>query len=84
MSIDAVITDVEYEKDGTCRLDLGPRGTLNGSGGQKSLYVTNPKPNMDACVGTEIWGGSGSIMVGDTLWARRNSYTEIELVTARL
>lgn len=52
--------------------------------GQDTLTVVNP-PSLDpeilsGLVGTEIWGGSSEIMVGETKWANRIGYTKIELV----
>jgi hypothetical protein len=52
--------------------------------GQSVLTIVNP-PTVDPAVlagmlDTEIWGGSGDIMVGDRRWARRIGYTQIELV----
>jgi len=64
------------------RLKLVPRenGTV---AGQDVLTIINPptlNPNVLAgLIGTEIWGGSGDIMVGDKKWANRIGYTRIEL-----
>lgn len=65
------------------RLKLEPR-ELGGVAGQSVLTIVNP-PTVDpvwlaGMIGTEIWGGSGYIMVGDRKWARRIGYTCIELV----
>ena len=56
----------------------------DGVAGQNVLTIVNP-PTLDpdvlaGMIGTEIWGGSGDIMVGDTKWANRIGYTRIELV----
>ena len=55
-----------------------------GVAGQDVLTLVNP-PTLDpdylaGMIGTEIWGGSEYIMVGDTKWAKRIRYTRIELV----
>ena len=80
MSIDAVIDRVTRNADGTARLHLRPREP-GGRVGQPSLTVLNPPPNLEAAVGTEIWGGADAIMVGrETRWADRVGYTRIRLV----
>lgn len=66
------------------RLKLEPR-QYGGVAGQSVLTLLNP-PTVDpqvlaGLIGTEIWGGSGEIMVGNKLWARRVGYTSIELVS---
>lgn len=65
------------------RLQLSPR-EKGGLAGQRVLTITNP-PTLDpeklaGMVGTEIWGGAGEIMVGQTKWANRIGYTQIELI----
>jgi hypothetical protein len=65
------------------RLKLEPR-ERGGVAGQSVLTIVNP-PTVDPAalagmIDTEIWGGSGDIMVGDRKWARRIGYTQIELV----
>ena len=65
------------------RLEPRKSGTL---AGQSSLTIVNP-PSVDpkilaSMIGTEIWGGSGDIMVGQRRWAKRIGYTQIELVEA--
>ena len=65
------------------RLKLEPR-ERGGLAGQPVLTIVNP-PTLDphvlaGMIGTEIWGGSGDIMVGDRRWAKRIGYTRIELV----
>jgi hypothetical protein len=65
------------------RLKLEPR-KLGIPAGQSVLTILNP-PTVEPAVlagmiGTEIWGGSGYIMVGDRRWARRIGYTQIELI----
>jgi len=65
------------------RLKLEPR-ERGGLAGQSVLTIVNPPtvdPNVLAgMIGTEIWGGSVEIMVGDRRWAKRIGYTQIELV----
>jgi len=65
------------------RLKLEPREE-DGLAGQSVLTIVNP-PSLDietlhGLIGTEIWGNSSQIMVGDTLFANRIGYTRIELV----
>lgn len=65
------------------RLKLEPR-ERGGVAGQTVLTIVNP-PTVDPAalagmIDTEIWGGTGDIMVGDRKWARRIGYTQIELV----
>lgn len=81
MSIDAEITEVEYNPDGTATLHLVARDERAGPAGQRRLIVENPKPQMDVLVGTCIWGGDSNIMVGrETVFAKRIGYTRIRLV----
>ena len=65
------------------RLKLEPR-ERGGVAGQSVLTIVNSPTNdpeaLSALVGTEIWGGSSHIMVGDHRWARRIGYTQIELI----
>lgn len=77
MSIDAVITGVTRNPDGTASLHLGPRG--DSCPGQTRMTVENPPPDLEAAVGTEVWGGDGYLMVGDTKWADRIGYTRLRL-----
>ena len=69
--------------DPRVRLQLVAR-EKGGVAGQDVLTIVNP-PTLEpealaGMIGTEIWGGSGDIMVGDTKWANRIGYTRIELV----
>jgi hypothetical protein len=65
------------------RLKLEPRepGCV---AGQRVLTILNPPtvdPNVLAgLIGTEIWGSSSCVMVGQTKWADRIGYTKIKLV----
>lgn len=80
MSIDARVTAVTYSPDGTATLHLEPADPRRAPAGQPSLVVLNPRPGMGAMVGTQVWGGAGEIMVGDTKFADRVGYTRIRLV----
>ena len=81
MSIDARVTNVVYNDDGTATLHLEARDSRVGPAGQSSLTVLNPKPHMDAMVGVEIWGGDDRIIVGrEKLFAWRVGYGSIRLV----
>ena len=54
------------------------------STGQTALTIVNPPTTdidiLSGLIGTFIWGGSDSIMIGDKKWADRLSYTRIKLV----
>jgi hypothetical protein len=82
MAIDAVIQDVTHNQDGTATLHLGPRQTKHGDScpGQSRMTVVNPPCGLEAAVGTEVWGSSESVYVGDTKWADRIGYTRLRLV----
>ena len=62
------------------RLHLEPREPGVAPGQQVLAVVNPPEGDMSGIVGTEIWGNSSEIMVGDTKWAKRIGYTKIELV----
>jgi hypothetical protein len=83
VSIDAVIQSVKREPDGTAALILVTRDPRTAPAGQSRLTVVNPPPFLEAAVGTEVWGGCGALMVGDTEWADRIGYTRIRLITDR-
>lgn len=63
------------------RLALEPR-EKGGLAGQPVLTIVNPPATRDlsGLIGIEIWGGSGSIMIGEHTWAERIGYTRIRLV----
>lgn len=69
--------------DPQVRLHLVPRKE-GGVAGQSVLTIVNSdtldRDKLEGLIGTEIWGGSGEIMVGDKKWANRIGYTKIELV----
>ena len=81
MAIDAVITGVTRNPDGTADIALGPRKTPHGDScpGQPRMTVLNPPAHFEAAVGTEVWGGDGYVMVGDRKWADRIGYTRLRL-----
>ena len=71
------------KNDPRVRLKLEPR-KQGGVAGQNTLTIVNP-PSVDpevleSLIGTEIWGGSGEIMIGEQRWAKRIGYTQIELM----
>jgi hypothetical protein len=83
MSIDAVIGAVERNADGTATLVLMPREACDRHHGPQRMTVVNPPPLLEAAVGTEVWGGGESLMVGrETKWADRIGYTRCRLVDA--
>ena len=77
MSIEAIVSKVEYRgKKAILHLE-----GIDGEGpGQKTLTVLNPKPHMNSMEGICLWGNSSKIMIGETEFAKRIGYTEIELV----
>ena len=81
MSIDARIIAAQLQGNGHMRLVLVPR-EKGGVAGQGTLTITNWPVGADpwGLIGTEIWGGAGEIMVGDTRWAERKGYTQIMLM----
>jgi hypothetical protein len=87
VSIDAVITGVTRNPDGTATLSLGPRrsrsdGSLS-EPGQTRMTVLNPPPGLEAAVGTEVWGGHDRLMVGERKWAEIVSYGACRLVRGK-
>ena len=83
MSIDAIIEDVTYNKDGTANLELKPRDSEHAPAGQRRLTVLNP-PHGDllaSAIGLSIWGDSCSILIRDTVWAKREGYGSIRLLS---
>jgi hypothetical protein len=84
VSIDAVITGVRRNQDGTATLSLGQRKPSGGGNpsepGQSRMTVLDPPPGLEAAVGTEVWGGDSALMVGERKWAERVGYTSCRLV----
>lgn len=83
MSIDAVITKVIRNADGTATILLGPRRPGGDPPGQARMIVMNPPLSFEACVGTEVWGGDDCLMVGETRWAEREGYARLRLLGQR-
>ena len=83
MSIDARIVAARRTDEGLV-IYLAPR-EKGGLAGQRSLVISNfpEDANPYGLVGTEIWGGSGQIMVGETCWAERRGYRQIVLCQPR-
>ncbi len=82
MNIAATIHAAETLDNGSVRIYLRPiaEGEI---AGQRSLTITNwPKGKSPyGLVGTDIWGGSGQIMIGERVWAERRGYTHIFLTS---
>lgn len=82
MSICAEIIGSIKNDDGTVDLMLGPIG--DDGPGQKVLTVLNPPSDVEtfckAVAFQKIWGSSDTIMVRETVWAKREGYTRIRLV----
>lgn len=87
MSIDARVVGLRMVKDGKriVKLSLEDRPG-GGPAGQSTLRITNRnrRPGslvtLKQLIGCDIWGGSGEIMLGDNVLAKRHGYTAIELV----
>ena len=82
MSIDARIIGIrEVNNEVKIALIDRPDG---GPAGQETLIVDNATHEwpMELCglIGQDIWGGSGHIMLSDSVLAHRSSYTHICLV----
>lgn len=77
MSIDARIIGVTRIKDELPRLNLEGRKTPDNPG-QPVLFVRNAPDDLESFIGSEIWGNSSQLLIGDTNVANRTSYTEIE------
>ncbi len=84
MSIDARITAVRYNDDGTATIDLEPADDTRAPAGQERLIVVNPRSHMDALVGVQVWGSANTIMVRDTVFADRLGHIRIRLRDAVL
>ena len=81
MSIDAKVVSVVRNSDGTATMELVARQPKSGPAGQKLMTIVNPPAgDLSGIVGTEIWSGASSLMVGDTKFANRVGYTRCELV----
>lgn len=78
MSIDARVSRVTREPDGTAVLHLVSRDGKS-SPGQTQLTVLNPVPGLEFMEGECIWGGSGFLMYQNTVWADRIGYTTVRL-----
>lgn len=79
MSINAIITGVTRLPDLTARLTLEQFN--NDPAGQSALILEGGVPdNIESVIGTHIWGGASSIMIGEKLWATRHGYTHIRLI----
>ena len=81
MSIDANVTYVEVNEDGSGTLHLCDRiavsGGPDGIAGQRGLRFSEAPHEVTALNGCAIWGGSSSILLGDKVIATRDGYTRI-------
>lgn len=85
MAISAVVQGITVLPDGTVRLSLGPieDGDPSQSPGQESMIVVNPPDPPDllrGLIGSTVWGGSGELLVGETVIAERIGYTRLRLL----
>jgi hypothetical protein len=85
MSIDARVQKVLFNSDGSGRLELidrpARRGQTPGERGQAALRFQQSFASVAELEGCNIWGNDSLIMLGDTMIARRKTYTEIEFVS---
>jgi len=79
MSIDARIIGVTRTPHELPRLNLEGR-KLPDNPGQPVLFVKNAPADLESFIGSEIWGNSSQLLIGETKVANRVSYTEIEWV----
>ena len=86
MSIDARVQAVHLNEDGSGELRLVDRPPVNGGvpgiAGQRALAFDTAPPEVTALNGLDIWGGSGTVMLGDVEIARRTGYTRIVFAAA--
>lgn len=83
MAIDAVVTSVEFNLDGTAVMRLGPRLKPDGGyslAGQDSLLVLNPPKHFESIVETPVWGNTKGLYVGQRQIARRVGWNAIKLL----
>lgn len=81
MSIDARVVGVRIV-DGEHKLTLEARDAMHGPG-QTTLVIENQPADpaeLESFIGKELWGGSGELLVGQTVIAARTGYIGIRLV----
>ena len=83
MSIDNVIYEVDVLDDGTVRLSLAFRESPAGPEALIVLNPPDPPEKLKELAGKSIWGGEGSVYIGDNRLAGREGYTRIRLVDPR-
>lgn len=79
MSIDARIKYVRHNEDGSGSLVLEPSNPT-ACAGQSELHYDKAPEEVASLNGRQIWGGSSSIMLGETEIAKRIGYTRIEFI----
>jgi hypothetical protein len=80
MSIDARVKTVYHYENGSGKLELVDRppsrpNDTGGIKGQSSLCFDSAPEEVTALNGLDIWGSSGSVMLGDIEIAKRIGYT---------
>lgn len=86
MAIDAVVSAVEWNDDGTALIRLEPRIMADGRAsmtGQSSLLVLNPPDHFDAIEGTPVWANLKAMYVGRKQIAQRIGWNAIRLLGKR-
>ncbi len=81
MSIDARVVSVVRREDGSGELKLAGRPAAHkwedGNPGQNTLRFKSSPPEVFALAGRNVWGGSDTILLGQTRIARRTGYTSV-------
>lgn len=83
MSIDAFVSDVVVNDDGSGFLELSERIDCNGKfhgPGQQILNFDESPSRVFYLIGCEVWGGSDFVMLGDCKIADRFGYTRIRFL----
>lgn len=77
VAIDATVTRVDINPDGSGCLHLAPRdctdGTQSTPGQNRLTFLVAPK-KVHALTGKDIWGGTGDILLGSRKIADRAGY----------
>lgn len=81
MSIDARVTAVIHNEDGSGKLMLEDRparfGGVAGIAGQPALVFDSAPHDVTALNGRDIWGNDSVLMLGDRQFAKRVGFTRI-------
>lgn len=78
--IEGEIVGVTMLSDGTAHLHIESKKLKKSKIIQIKLTLLNPPENIDAAIGTKLWGNAVSIVVNNRTWARRVGPYTIRLV----